>query len=190
MNDLERALAADLPVGAPPVLSGGDVRYREVELPVGSMLLATTPDGVLLASTYAVHESADDVLARLARAVSPRVLRGGSGPDHVARELEAYLSGSRRAFDLEVDPVLATPFQRSVLAGLAAVPYGATASYGQLAASIGRPKASRAVGAALGANPLCVVLPCHRVVAGSGALTGYAGGLEAKKFLLELEHRS
>jgi methylated-DNA-[protein]-cysteine S-methyltransferase len=86
------------------------------------------------------------------------------------------------------DLSLATPFQRVVLPRLAAtVGYGERATYGQLAARVQRPTAARAVGAALGANPLCVILPCHRVVASSGALTGYAGGLAAKAYLLELE---
>jgi methylated-DNA-[protein]-cysteine S-methyltransferase len=87
-----------------------------------------------------------------------------------------------------VDLALATPFQREVLTALAnGVGYGRTASYGDLARAIGRPAASRAVGGALNHNPLCVVVPCHRVVAASGALTGYAGGLAAKRLLLQLE---
>jgi methylated-DNA-[protein]-cysteine S-methyltransferase len=87
--------------------------------------------------------------------------------------------------------VLTTPFQRQVLTVLPqVVGYGRRASYGEVAAGLGRPKASRAVGTALGANPLCVVLPCHRVVGATGALTGYAGGLEAKRYLLDLEGRN
>jgi methylated-DNA-[protein]-cysteine S-methyltransferase len=110
--------------------------------------------------------------------------------DQVRRELDAYLSGELRAFDLPTALVLATPFQRIVLGRLAdAVGYGHRTTYGALARDIQRPSASRAVGAALGANPLCVVLPCHRVVASSGALTGYAGGLAAKEYLLALECR-
>lgn len=173
---------------SPPVLSGGDVRYRRVELAIGPMLLATRSGGALLASVFvAVDGREEAMLDRLGRAVSPRVLRGGAGPDDAARELEDYLAGRRRDFDLAVDPVLATPFQKTVLAALPSIGYGRTATYGGLAGRLGRPAASRAVGAALGANPLCVVLPCHRVVAADGALTGYAGGLDAKRALLTLE---
>ena len=113
------------------------------------------------------------------------------GPrDDPRRELDAYLRGDLLAFDLAIDLVLATPFQRIVLRHLAdAIGYGHRTTYGELAKGIERPSASRAVGAALGANPLCVILPCHRVVAASGALTGYAGGLAAKEYLLALESR-
>jgi len=107
--------------------------------------------------------------------------------DEARRQLEQYLAGRLRTFDLPLDPALATPFQRSVLERLPEVGYGHRISYGELAARLGRPSAARAVGTALGGNPLCVVLPCHRVVGASGALTGYAGGLEAKQILLDLE---
>jgi len=125
---------------------------------------------------------------RLARAVSPRVLRQARPLDDVRRQLDEYLAGTRQAFDLEVDLALATPFQRLVLTDLPThTSYGATTTYGTVAADIDKPKAARAVGTALGANPVCVVLPCHRVVGANGALTGYAGGLDAKRFLLNLE---
>jgi methylated-DNA-[protein]-cysteine S-methyltransferase len=108
--------------------------------------------------------------------------------DPVRRQLAEYLAGRRRRFEVPVDLVLATPFQRQVLTALAAeVAYGRTASYGLVAHAMGRPSASRAVGGALNHNPLCIVLPCHRVIASSGALTGYAGGIEAKRHLLDLE---
>ncbi|HEY6795613.1 MAG TPA: methylated-DNA--[protein]-cysteine S-methyltransferase, partial [Kineosporiaceae bacterium] len=127
-------------------------------------------------------------LDRLARAVSPSLVRGGRALDPARRQLEEYLAGRRRQFDVRVDLALASPFQRSVLTALAdRVGYGGTASYGDLARAVGRPAASRAVGSALNHNPVCVVVPCHRVVAASGALTGYAGGLAAKRHLLELE---
>ena len=102
--------------------------------------------------------------------------------------LEDFLAGRSRGFSLRADLALASDFQRTVLPRLAAtVGYGDRTTYGELAARVDRPKAARAVGVALGANPLCVVLPCHRVVASSGALTGYAGGLAAKRYLLDLE---
>lgn len=187
-DPLERALRDYAAPVAPPRLTGGDVAYVVEDTALGRMLLAARPDGTVLASAFAPDDAgAEVVLTRLAATVSPRVLRGGPALDAVRRELEEYLAGRRQRFDVAVDPVLATAFQRSVLDRLRGVGYGATTSYGALAAALGRPTASRAVGAALGANPLCVVLPCHRVVAASGALTGYAGGLAAKRLLLELE---
>jgi O-6-methylguanine DNA methyltransferase len=104
----------------------------------------------------------------------------------VARELAEYFAGRRREFTLVVDPP-GTPFQREVWGELARIPYGATLSYGELARRIGHPAASRAVGAANGANPIPVVLPCHRVIGSDGSLTGYGGGLPIKRALLALE---
>lgn len=189
-DPLELALRGYEPAVRPPVLTG-DVAYVVDDTPLGRMLFAARPDGTLLATGYTPDDAAADaLLARLAGRVSPRVLRGGTALDDVRHQLDEYLAGRRRRFEVAVDPVLASPFQRTVLDGLGAVGYGTTTSYGALAAALGRPSASRAVGTALGANPLCVVLPCHRVVAASGALTGYAGGLEAKRLLLELEART
>ena len=185
-----RLSAFDPPV-TPPELPVSDVSYVVDDTIIGRMLLALNESGALVASTFVSGPDAEDALLdRLARQVSPRVLRQPRALDEARRELEAYLHGDRRAFDLPTDLVLATPFQRVVLHHLAgAIGYGQRTTYGALAREIERPSASRAVGAALGANPLCVVLPCHRVVASSGALTGYAGGLAAKEYLLELESR-
>ena len=107
----------------------------------------------------------------------------------LCEQLTAYLRGDLEQFDVELAP-LGTPFQAEVWSALRAVPYGATTTYGALAAAVGRPTAVRAVGAANGRNPYCLVVPCHRVVGAGGALTGYAGGLDRKRFLLELETRS
>ena len=155
------------------------------------MLLARNESGALIALAYVPDADAENAwLHRLARQVSPRVLRTPRALDEARRELDAYLRGQRRDFDLPTNLVLATPFQRIVLGHLReAVSYGNRTTYGALARSIERHSASRAVGAALGANPLCIVLPCHRVVASSGSLTGYAGGLAAKEYLLTLESR-
>jgi methylated-DNA-[protein]-cysteine S-methyltransferase len=187
--DLTARLAAFDPAVHPPVLPGSDVSYVVEDTGIGRMLLARTAAGDLVASAFLRPGATEELwLERLARAVSPRVLRRPADLDEVRRELEAYLAGERRSFDLHVDLALATPFQRVVLTGLrGSVGYGERTTYGALARRVGRPSASRAVGAALGANPLCVVLPCHRVVASSGALTGYAGGLAAKERLLALE---
>jgi len=188
-------LSAFAPPVMPPELPDSDVSYVVEDTAIGRMLLARKGSGAeagaLIASAFVADTDAEDAwLHRLARQVSPRVLRQPRALDQVRRELDAYLSGELKAFDLPTALVLATPFQRVVLRHLPdAVAYGHRTTYGALAREIERPSASRAVGAALGANPLCVVLPCHRVVASSGALTGYAGGLAAKEYLLALESR-
>ncbi|NYG06849.1 methylated-DNA-[protein]-cysteine S-methyltransferase [Phycicoccus badiiscoriae] len=173
----------------PPVLAPSDVSYVVEDTAIGRMLLARNDSGALVASAFvATSEDEDHVLARLSERVSPRVLRQPRELDDARTQLDDFLAGRTREFTLRTDLALASDFQRTVLPRLAAtVHYGDRATYGELAASMARPKAARAVGAALGANPLCVVLPCHRVVASSGALTGYAGGLAAKRYLLELE---
>ena len=120
----------------------------------------------------------------LAHTFGPRVLR--SPLDAVRRELDEYFDGTRRVFDLPIDLRVA-PFHADVLAELARVPYGRTETYGALAAKVGRPKAARAVGTVMNRNPIPIVLPCHRIVGANGSLTGYAGGLDVKRRLLELE---
>lgn len=111
----------------------------------------------------------------------------GRGPLAAAvRQLDAYFAGELREFDLPLAP-RGTDFQRRVWRELPRIPHGATVTYAELARSVGRPTAWRAVGAANGRNPLPIVLPCHRVVGSDGRLTGYAGGLDAKRFLLDLE---
>lgn len=190
-HNVAAQLAAFRPTMKPPVLPISDVSYVVEDTAIGRMLLARNESGALIASAFVRDTEDEDAwLHRLARQVSPRVLRQPQALDEARRELDDYLSGEREAFDLPTALVLATPFQRIVLGHLAdAVTYGHRTTYGALAREIERPSASRAVGAALGANPLCVVLPCHRVVSVSGALTGYAGGLAAKEYLLALESR-
>jgi methylated-DNA-[protein]-cysteine S-methyltransferase len=115
---------------------------------------------------------------------------GGPGSRSVlteaAAQLKAYFAGELERFDLPLAPQ-GTDFQRSVWAAVGAIPYGETATYSELSAAVGRPRACRAVGAANGRNPLAIIVPCHRVVGSTGALTGYAGGLERKRALLDLE---
>jgi methylated-DNA-[protein]-cysteine S-methyltransferase len=187
--DLENALGAFAPEVHPPQLPASDVSYIVEDTAIGRMLLAVKDSGALVASAFVPDTEAEEhVLQRLSARVSPRVLRHPRELDVVRTELEGFLAGRTHGFTLRTDLALASPFQQVVLPGLAAsVGYGERATYGELARRIERPSASRAVGAALGANPLCVVLPCHRVVASTGALTGYAGGLAAKRFLLDLE---
>jgi methylated-DNA-[protein]-cysteine S-methyltransferase len=190
-DPIAAALRSFEPSAQPPRLDPSDVSYVVEDTSIGRMLLASNAAGALVASGFVPDAAAEEAwLDRLSRGVSPRVLRQPKVLDDARRQLAAYLAGDLRAFEVRTDLALATPFQQIVLPRLAqSVHYGERATYGELARRISRPSASRAVGAALGANPLCVVLPCHRVVASSGALTGYAGGLAAKQFLLELESR-
>lgn len=108
---------------------------------------------------------------------------------HIAAQLDAYFRRERRSFELELAPE-GTEFQQAVWARLQEIPYGSTCTYGQLAVRVGRPDASRAVGAANGANPIAIVIPCHRVIGAGGALTGFGGGIPLKAKLLELEQGS
>ena len=117
-----------------------------------------------------------------------------AGPPHrlasaARRQLAAYFAGELERFDLPLAPT-GSDFQRRVWDAVAAIPYGTTASYSEIAAAVGRPAACRAVGAANGRNPLAIVIPCHRVIGSAGALTGYGGGLERKRALLDLERRA
>ena len=107
----------------------------------------------------------------------------------VVRQLNAYFAGELQDFDVALDPQ-GTAFQQSVWQALTAIPYGSTCSYGAIAEAVGKPKASRAVGAANGQNPIPIIIPCHRVIGSTGKLTGFGGGLPAKVTLLELEQRS
>jgi methylated-DNA-[protein]-cysteine S-methyltransferase len=189
MNDIETRLhnfTSDL---RPPTFDSADVSYVVDDTAVGRILFARTEDGSLVASRYVPDDEAvDALLDRLAAAVSPRVLRMPAALDDVRRQVDEFLDGRRHRFELRTDFALATGFQRDVLSTLArTVGYGERATYGGLARAIDRPSASRAVGAALGANPLCIVVPCHRVLGSSGSLTGYAGGVAAKEYLLRLE---
>ncbi|HEX6756719.1 MAG TPA: methylated-DNA--[protein]-cysteine S-methyltransferase [Mycobacteriales bacterium] len=162
-----------------------DVAYRTVPSPVGDLLLAATPAG-LVRVAFAAQDH-DAVLASLAGEVSPRVLRAPARLDAAARELEEYFAGRRRVFDLPLDLRLAHGFRRTVLDALPTIPYGATASYSAVAALTGSPAAVRAVGTACARNPLPLVIPCHRVVRADGTPGRYAGGEPTKRTLLALE---
>jgi methylated-DNA-[protein]-cysteine S-methyltransferase len=156
-----------------------DVRYDVVASPVGDLHVAATDRGLCR-----ISYRGDDWEEQLARGFGVRVLR--SSLDDVRRELDEYFDGRRRDFDLPLDLRVAA-FPADVLRELAQVPYGRTDTYGKLAARAGRPKAARAVGTIMNRNPIPIVLPCHRIVGANGALTGYAGGLDVKRRLLELE---
>jgi len=162
-----------------------DVAYRTVDSPVGSLLLAATPRG-LVRVAYDVEDH-DRVLDALAGKISPRVLRAPRRLDAAARELEEYFDGQRRGFDLPLDLSLSKGFRLLVQQHLPSIGYGQTRSYGQVAELVGNPKAVRAVGTACATNPLPVVVPCHRVLRNDGTPGGYVGGLAAKTTLLNLE---
>ena len=162
-----------------------DVAYRTFDGPLGTLLLAATPVG-LVRIAFEVQDHAA-VLADLATRVSPRVLAAPRRLDAVARQLEEYFAGSRHRFDLPLDLRLTQGFRRAVVENLTNIAYGRTASYAQVAAAAGSPGAVRAVGTACALNPVPVVVPCHRVVRSDGSPGQYAGGVQAKAALLALE---
>jgi methylated-DNA-[protein]-cysteine S-methyltransferase len=147
--------------------------------PVGQLTLIAN-EGSLVALLWP-----DDNPDRV-RLPARRVGRGHPVLTAATQQLSEYFSGTRRSFDLPLDPQ-GTPFQREVWTALATIPFGETRSYGEIAAQIGRPSASRAVGAANGRNPLSIIVPCHRVIGKAGGLTGFAGGMETKAWLLSFE---
>jgi methylated-DNA-[protein]-cysteine S-methyltransferase len=161
-----------------------DVAWTVTDSPVGELVLAATPAGVVKISFG--HE--DEAVEDLARRISPRVLRAPGRLDAVRRELDEYFAGRRQAFDVPLDWRLSRGFRRAALDQLArGVPFGHTVSYKQLAEQAGSPKASRAIGSAMATNPIPIVVPCHRVLRTGGDLGGYGGGLDAKRWLLRHE---
>jgi methylated-DNA-[protein]-cysteine S-methyltransferase len=164
-----------------------DVAYAIVDSPVGALVAAATPQGLVTLAYEDFNGGADAVLERLARKLSPRILENPARLDAVRRELDEYFAGTRQDFDLAIDWALYSDFGKRVLQATAAIPFGRTATYGQVAAEAGNAKASRAAGRALGANAIPIVVPCHRVIGTSGKLTGYTGGMHRKEALLRLE---
>jgi methylated-DNA-[protein]-cysteine S-methyltransferase len=164
-----------------------DVHYALVDSPIGTLVAAATPRGLATLSYADQFESADGVLDWVAAKLSPRILEAPAKLDDVRRELDEYFEGHRRDFDVPIDWSLASEFGRRILKATAAIPFGQVSTYGKVAAQAGNPKASRAAGRALGANPIPIVVPCHRVVGTNGQLTGYTGGLDRKVALLQIE---
>ncbi len=178
-SDAVRLWFANTPLG--PALAGG--------IGGGLCLLTFPPDGTL-AEADAQPVSICEYIANTARRFDLPISWSDSAShpltDQLAKELAEWFSGARR--DFEIPLVLrGTPFQQSVWKALQAIPYGAVRSYGDLARSLGKPEAAQAVGAANGRNPVAIIVPCHRVIGANGSLTGYAGGLDRKRFLLALE---
>ena len=162
-----------------------DVAVATMDSPIGELLVAVTKKGLVSIAFESEHR--DEVLQRLVRSVSPRVLEAAAPTDEARRELAEYFGSERRAFDLAIDRRLIGDFAWSVLRATGRVGFGELATYGEIAARIDRPSAARAVGRALGSNPIPIVIPCHRIVGAGGSLTGYAGGLPRKQTLLRLE---
>jgi methylated-DNA-[protein]-cysteine S-methyltransferase len=161
-----------------------DAGFDVVESPLGPLLVAATDRGLL----RVIYDADPELeLERLARLAGPRVLRSPRAVAGARRQLDEYFEGRRERFELDLDLRGLAPFAEHVLAELARVPYGTTTTYGTLAAQAGAPRAARAVGTVMNRNPVPIVLPCHRVVGASGALTGYGGGLDRKVRLLRLE---
>ncbi len=164
-----------------------DVSYAVVDSPVGTLVLAATERGLVRVAYEDFNGGVERVLDALADRLSPRILEAPARLDAARRELDEYFAGRRREFDLPIDWTLTATFGRAILQATARIPFGRTATYGDVAAQAGNPKASRAAGRALGANPIPIVVPCHRVVGAGGRLTGYTGGLHRKEALLALE---
>lgn len=163
-----------------------DVAYRVIDSPVGALLVAGTPVGVVRVAFDA--EGHDRVLEDLASRVSPRVLHAPRRFDVAVRALDDYLAGRGRSLDVTLDLRLLTGgFRREVVAALPRIDYGRTATYAEVAGLAGRPRAVRAVGSACANNPVPLLLPCHRVVRSDGSDGGYRGGPSVKRLLLDLE---
>ncbi len=163
-----------------------DVAYATIDSPVGELLVAATPRGVVRIS-YVDWFPVDETLADLVARVSPRVLEAPERLDPLRRELDEYFSGRRTRFDVRTDRALIGPFARRVLGRTARIPYGKVSTYSEVAAAAGSPRASRAAGNALARNPIPIVIPCHRVLHSGGGMGGYTGGLDREARLLALE---
>ena len=159
-----------------------------IATPVGEVLLVVDGDGAVRALDF--HDYEPRMMRLLARHYGETPLTPGRAPQGVRTAVEAYFAGDATALDGVAIATGGTDFQRQVWAALRAIPAGETRTYGQLAAAIGRPKAVRAAGLANGQNPIAVIVPCHRVIGTNGTLTGYAGGLERKKWLLAHEREA
>jgi methylated-DNA-[protein]-cysteine S-methyltransferase len=152
------------------------IYYRTIESPIGPLTLAGR--GSVLTNLRMVDQTYEPNRAGWAQ--NQDVFTGA------VEQLEAYFAGELTEFDVELD-MHGTAFQRRVWQALLTIPYGQTRSYGEIAAQVGAPGAARAVGLANGHNPIAIIVPCHRVIGASGSLTGYGGGLDRKKTLLDLE---
>ena len=194
MTDLEHELrrrpptADEVPDLSAAAAAAGllDVAYATLDSPLGRLLLASTPEG-LVRIAYIDYTDEDAVLEQLVAKVSPRILAAPRRLDEPRRELDQYFAGARRDFEIPLDWRLTRGFSRRVLEATARIPYGATSTYKRMATEAGNERASRAAGNALGSNPIPIIVPCHRILHGDGGLGGYTGGLDKKRLLLSVE---
>jgi methylated-DNA-[protein]-cysteine S-methyltransferase len=165
-----------------------DVAYATADSPFGTLLLAKTPQGLVRVGLP--NEDFEPMLADLAGRISPRILEAPARLDEERRELDDYFTGRRHGFELPIDWQLSHGFHLRARQGIAAIPYGETRTYTDLARGAGNERAVRAAGSACSRNPIPLVVPCHRVLRSDGSLGGYAGGLEMKERLLEMEDQT
>ena len=162
------------------------IAYSTIDTPVGTASIAASPRGVI--SVGLPNRALDDFLAELSASISPRIVEAPGTLDTARRELDEYFTGQREAFDLPLDwRLVPGGFYRKVLRATSRLPFGITATYGEIAAKAGNARAHRAAGTALGSNPLPIVVPCHRIVRSGGDPGNYGGGPELKRWLLRLE---
>jgi methylated-DNA-[protein]-cysteine S-methyltransferase len=162
-----------------------DLAYATTESPLGELLLVSGPRG--LTRLAYIDGELDSLLNELAQTRSPKFVASPTTLDPWRRELDEYFAGRRHGFEAPLDWAQMAPFQRRILRATAAIPFGETSTYAGVATGAGSPRGSRAAGNALGANPLPIIVPCHRVLRSGGGLGGYTGGLPRKHVLLELE---
>ena len=164
-----------------------DVAYAELDSPLGPLVAATTERGLVRLAYEEWGGGLDAVLEHLAARVSPRIVAEHGELDPLRRQLDEYFAGRRHGFEVPIDWSLSAGFTQRILQAIAAIPYGEVSNYRDVAARAGNPKATRAAGNACGANPIPIVVPCHRVLRTGGGLGGYTGGVEKKETLLRLE---
>lgn len=186
LDEEEQAARAARRLSAHAACEGlADIGYASVDSPFGTLTAAVTEEGLVRLAFP--EEPLEEVLDRLAAKLSPRIVEAPARFEQVRRELDEYFAGSRRDFDVLLDRTLMSAFAKKVLAATTAIPYGSISTYTEMAAAAGSPRGSRAAGNALGSNPLPLIVPCHRVLRTGGNLGGYGGGLDRKRWLLELE---
>jgi len=193
MNDLETALGNLGDLGIPAASAARrfvgeagemvDIAYTTIDSPLGELIIAATPKGLLRIG----FENETGVLDDLAERVSPRILEYPARLERIRHELGEYFAGRRDRFEVPLDWGLIEGFRRRVLTVTAQIPYGGVATYQDVARRAGQPRGARAAGQALGGNPIPVIIPCHRVVRSGGGMGGYGGGTDRKEFLLRLE---
>ena len=164
-----------------------DVAYAVVDTPAGTLVAASTEAGLARLAYEDFNGGLDAILDRLAARLSPRIVEAPARLDTVRRQLDEYFEGKRRDFDLPLDLGLTAGFGRRVLEVTSAIPFGSMRTYKDVASLAGNERATRAAGNALGANPIPIVVPCHRVMRTGGGLGGYTGGLHRKELLLRIE---